>query len=171
MPKLKHRSLILIAGGVWLAVGVFLLILGLRLIIHEIKYPLLAEIGNRFSLIAACSKLTHGNRQNAVVAILTGALIIGHLKGRFVLSKSVLRQIQRIRSLPNPSSLRYLYSKGYYFLIGSMILLGIGMRFLPITPGTRGAVDVAIGSALINGALLYFRSLAAYALNANKKQG
>lgn len=164
MPKLKHRTLIMIAGGVWLAVGIFLLILGIRLILSEVKNPYLASIETRFSLIEAWSK-SFGSRQNAVVALLTGALLIGHLKGRFALAKSVKRQIARIRSLPNPASLQYIYSKGYYFLIGSMMLLGFIMRILPITSGTRGAIDVVIGSALINGAMLFFRSLSAYALN------
>jgi hypothetical protein len=43
-----------------------------------------------------------------------------------------------------------------------MVLLGLVIRFLPIPIDARGLVDVAIGSALINGAMLYFRVVKHY---------
>jgi hypothetical protein len=45
----------------------------------------------------------------------------------------------------------------YFLLIGSMILLGISLKWLPIAPEVRGVVDVAVGSSLINGSLQYLR--------------
>jgi hypothetical protein len=38
-----------------------------------------------------------------------------------------------------------------------MILLGLSMRFMPILIDVRGVIDVAIGFALLNGSMLYFR--------------
>ena len=38
-----------------------------------------------------------------------------------------------------------------------MVFLGISMRFLPLAQDIRGFVDLTIGAALMNGALLYFR--------------
>jgi hypothetical protein len=44
-----------------------------------------------------------------------------------------------------------------------MMALGLVFRFLPIPIDLRGLIDVAIGSALINGAMLYFRAARATA--------
>lgn len=85
-------------------------------------------------------------------------LVIGFIKGRFVLAKTVRRVVGRIAALPLPIRLKDAYSKSYWILIGSMVVLGMSFRFLPISVGARGIIDVAIGSALINGALLYFRA-------------
>ncbi len=76
----------------------------------------------------------------------------------FVLSKTVRRVVTRISSLPLPIRLKDAYSPAYWILIASMMALGMLFRFLPIPLDIRGIIDVAIGSALINGAMLYFRA-------------
>lgn len=154
MFKCSHRVLIIISGCVWLCVGIFLLSLGLHFILDTLQYKTFYQ--DRFSLIAVLSPFV-GNLQETALTLITLCLVVGYIKGRFVLAKSVKRQVLRILSLPNPTPLKYIYSKAYYILLGSMIGLGILMRFLPISLDTRGAVDLAIGAALINGALLYFR--------------
>ncbi|MFZ0565867.1 MAG: hypothetical protein WAM28_06760 [Chlamydiales bacterium] len=156
MLKYKHRTLVILAGMVWLLVGIFLLTLGIRLILYTISHPPLIFYPRRFSLLTSLSGY-FSSQYNGIVVVLSCCLFIGYLKGRFVLSKSVQRQVDRIFSLPNPAHLKYLYSKGYYILMGSMVCLGFLIRFFPIAPDTRGAVDVIIGSALINGSILYFR--------------
>jgi len=57
--------------------------------------------------------------------------------------------------LPNPVSIAKIYTWQYYVLLSSMVLLGVLVRFLPFD--IRGGVDIIIGSALINGATIYFR--------------
>lgn len=130
-----HKTFITLSGLVWLVVGVFLLMKGLSLITTE------QTIGE----------------QTAVLLISFG-LAIGFVKGRFVLRKTVKRVVDRINSLPQPIQVSQVYSKGYYLLIGGMILLGMSMRWLPIPIAIRGTVDIAIGFALMNGAILYFRA-------------
>jgi hypothetical protein len=39
-----------------------------------------------------------------------------------------------------------------------MMMLGMIFRYLPIPIDVRGFIDLAIGSALMNGAMLYFRA-------------
>jgi hypothetical protein len=102
---------------------------------------------------------TFGGKEQAAAALIVVCLFIGFLKGRFVLSKSALRVVTRIRSLPNPAPLTSVYSWQYCLLIGVMILLGMGIRFFGVSDDVRGIVDIAIGSALINGAMHYFRSI------------
>jgi hypothetical protein len=160
--------MIFLAGFIWLVIGGLLLWLGLQFILQTVQNPSLTQIPGQFSLSRFLARWTLDSAQAAMWIILL-ALSLGFLKGRVVLAKSVQRQIKRIESLPNPASLRYLYSKGYYLLIGSMILMGNIIRFLPITIDTRGALDATIGAALINGAMLFFRVCAQYGYN--KKRG
>lgn len=70
-------------------------------------------------------------------------------------SKSVQRSVSRILAFPNPTSLSKIYAPSYYLLLGSMVFLGFLVRFTP--QDVRGGVDIAVGAALIHGAMLYFR--------------
>lgn len=154
MLKLSHKTLIIISGLIWLAVGSFLLPLGLNFLLqavensrlHAENYPLL----NLFSKLAS-------NAENSVIIIIVIAMMIGYSKGRFVLGKSAIKGVERIRSFPNPTSLSNIYSAKYYILLALMIGLGMSMKYLGIPADVRGLIDVAIGSALINGAMIYFR--------------
>jgi len=138
--------------------GIFLLSMGLHFILETIHTPSLTQIVGRFSITNSLRHFISDPTQCVIVTI-TIALLLGFIKGKMALAKSVRRQVKRIESLPNPASVKYLYSKGYYLLIAFMMLLGMLMRFFPITIDTRGAIDIVIGSALINGAMLYFRTL------------
>ncbi|MCC5832958.1 MAG: hypothetical protein JJU12_07960 [Chlamydiales bacterium] len=157
--KFKHRTLIMIAGLVWFAIGISLLILGVRFILETMRTPIV--LPGKFSLLEIASTFI-SDRSNAVVLLLTFGLLLGFLKGRMVLGKTANRQVERILTLPNPANLKHLYTKAHYLLIALMIGLGVSLRHLPISLDTRGVVDVAVGSALMNGAMLYFRSAANY---------
>lgn len=154
MFKFSHRTLIAISGLVWFLVGIFLLSLGLHFILDTIQAN--SATSQHFSILAF-SNFMIGDIEHAALTVVTICLFIGYIKGRFVLSKSVKRQVLRILSLPNPANIKNIYSKGYYILLGSMIALGFVIRYLPISLDTRGAIDLTIGAALVNGALMYFR--------------
>jgi len=164
--RLKHQTLILLAGLSWLVIGALLLGLGILFILTALKQP--DFISGHFSILSFIERFVL-DRANAVIVTITIALMVGYLKGKKVLAQTVARQIKRINSLPNPGPLKYLYSKGYYLLIASMTLLGISLRFWPITLDTRGAIDLCIGSALVNGAVLYFRELSRRAYLAKRE--
>jgi len=143
----KHRVLIILSGTIWLGVGIFLLSLGTHLFLSP-------HNNTNFSLISSLS-IWIPNKHNLMLCVLCVCLLLGFLKGKFVLSRTVKRQVSRITS--RPPSFKNLYSRGYIILILCMIALGMILRSLPIAPDTRGAVDIAIGMALINGAVQYFR--------------
>ena len=159
--KFKHKTLIFLAGCVWLVIGILLLSLGIHFILDTVRNPALTYMPGRFSISRFIMKFVSDPTQSVIVMI-TLCLSLGYVKGKMVLGKSVRRQVKRIESLPNPARLKYLYSKGYYLLIGCMMLLGMVLKFFPITVDTRGAIDITIGSALINGAMLYFRICTSY---------
>jgi hypothetical protein len=149
MFKVSHPVLILISGCIWLAIGCFLLPLGLNFLVQSID-PNYAASRPLIDFIAPYSGLD----QAALVLVVVG-LAVGYLKGTKIFSKSVQSSVDRILTLSNPAPISQIYTKKYYILLSSMILLGVLVRFLP--NDIRGLVDVIIGSALINGAMMYFR--------------
>lgn len=159
--KFKHRTLIAVAGALWFVIGLFLLTLGIRFVMESVRDPSMLDKPGCFSILSLASYFV-SSLNNAVILLLTSALLLGYIKGKIALGKTVYKQIDRISGLPNPAKLKFLYTKGHYLLIALMIALGFSMRFLPITLDTRGFIDIAIGSALMNGALLYFRSAINY---------
>lgn len=151
MFKMSHAALIFLSGFVWLAVGCFLLPLGLNFIVDSLLKENAAQPHPVLNFLAPYV----GGIDSAALVWISFALFIGFLKGRKVFAKSVQRSVSRILTLPNPASLSKIYTPAYYILLGSMVLLGVLMRYT--TQDIRGGVDVAIGAALINGAMLYFR--------------
>lgn len=153
MLKLRHTTLIVISGLVWMGIGTFLMTLGLGLLLKGAGFE--SATGN-YPLIEAFARYLGGNEQ-AVLLLLVVCLTVGYFKGKFVLGKSAHRGMKRIRSFSNPTSLTNIYSGTYYILIAFMIGLGMSIKYLGLPHDIRGAVDVAVGSALINGAMIYFR--------------
>lgn len=147
--KFSHRTLILVSGGLWMAVGLYLLPLGTRFLIESGKFG-----GDHLYLMNFFNSLGVKGESAALILIALG-LAVGYGKSKAVFSKVVKKGVSHIRSLPQKASLTAVYTKKYLMLLGIMVLLGVAMRWCPLD--IRGFVDVAIGSALINGAVLYFR--------------
>jgi hypothetical protein len=147
--RINPRHGIIFSGCLWMLVGVFLLTKGL-------KYLVISAYGQSDGVIEALVKIT-GDRKQASLILMAAGLFAGFIKGRWVLVKTVKRVVAKISSLPNPAKISEIYSLGYVFLILGMVVLGISLKWLPIASSVRGFVDMAIGSALINGAMLYFR--------------
>lgn len=163
MFKVSHTFMIILSGLIWLAIGVMLMSMGLNFIVQSI----LAEnlmIMHR-PLIDFFEKIT-GGYDLAAILLIALALLIGFFKGKFVLKKTVGRTIARIRAMPNPAPLSQIYHKAYYLLIAVMLVLGFIVRLFPMD--IRGGVDVIIGSALINGSILYFRHACLLPKNCSK---
>lgn len=130
----KKMLLIVGSGAIWLGVGILLMAKGLPLIVHN-----------------------HLKTQNTGLLLISIGLLVGFIKGRWVLSKTVERVVRRIIMLPPGFSYKDVYGRRYLALLASMIMLGLLLKWLPIPVDVRGTVDIVIGSALINGAFLYFR--------------
>lgn len=157
--KLQHSTLVFLSGLIWFFVGVFLLPLGLNLITGaaQQKTSDSSSVIATYPIMDNISSYVGGRDQVALLLIALG-LALGYSKGKYVLGKSARQGIARIISLPNPSSVWRIYTAKYYLLLGSMVLLGIMIKVFQLSPDIRGFVDVTIGAALINGALVYFRS-------------
>lgn len=134
---------IILSGSVWLIVGGFLLSMGLYLLI---LHP------------------SSQNQEFKMLLVFLG-LVLGFIKGRFILSKTVQKVVKKVLFIAEPISFFQVYPPIYLGLIAGMMFLGMGLKWLEIAPYIRGIIDTAVGFALINASILYFQS--AYAL---KKQ-
>lgn len=152
--KLSHAKLITLSGLVWFGIGIYLLQLGLNLLFGGIHSPDLST--SSYPLLRSLSPYT-GSVEAAAITLLVAALFIGYYKGRYVLGKSAQKGADRIRSFSNPAPLYYIYSYKYYLLLGGMVALGISIKYMGLSNDVRGVIDAIIGSALINGAMIYFR--------------
>jgi hypothetical protein len=144
------RKWIVISGLSWLVIGSYLMVKGLKWI------TLAMALGESPRLLRYFSQLAGSLQQGALVLICL-SLLVGFIKGRMVLSKTVSRVVARFRSEKAPIRFANAYDRKYFIILGSMMGLGLLFRFLPIACDIRGGIDVIIGSALINGAMLYFR--------------
>lgn len=150
--RVSHSTLVFLCGFLWLGIGCYLLPLGLNFIIGALLLENIAEPRPVLNFLAPYV----GGVEPAALIWIAFALLVGYAKGRKVFAKSVKRTVDRIVTLPNPVSVVYMYAPVYYILLASMVGLGIAMKWTP--QDVRGGVDIVIGSALIQGALLYFRS-------------
>lgn len=149
--KCSRVTLGWISGLVWLGVGISLFVLGVNLLTAHLvtadgSYPLIDLVSPYF-----------GGTEQATVVLIALALYFGFLKGKHVLGKSARQGIARLRTLPNPVSIAKIYSAKYYVLLGAMILMGMSLKYTGIPSDLRGFIDLIVGTALIQGALIYFR--------------
>lgn len=149
--KCSRATLGRISGLVWLAVGFFLFTLGVNLLtahltVVEGSYPFIDLVAPYF-----------GGNEQATVVLVAIALYVGYLKGKHVLGKSARQGVSRLQTLACPVSITKIYSAKYYILLGLMICLGLTLKYTGIPSDLRGFIDLTIGTALIQGALIYFR--------------
>lgn len=149
MLQLSHNKMAIFSGAIWMTIGIFLLQLGLNLLFQPIAVGTSTPLFNILS--------TYISPSEAAIFITVLGLYIGFLKGKYVLTKTANRTLNQIRMLPNPAPLHKMYDRKYYILLGIMITLGMSIKYMGIPNDVRGAIDVIIGSALINGAVHYFR--------------
>ena len=154
--KYSHRTWIVISGLIWLAVGVLLLTKGLVYTVGSVT-----TLNEPSAVLSFVLNFT-GTVEQAALFLISLGLLVGFVKGRYVLVKTVRRVVHRILAQGSPIHWKDVYSRGYYTILFSMMLLGMLFKWLPIGLVVKGFIDVAIGSALINGALLYFREAMAY---------
>ena len=161
--QLKHSQLLAISGAVWLCIGTFLLNLGINFIMRGWTFVGFSSDGYS-SLFLKLSALI-GDNGSTCATLIAFAMLLGYVKGNFVMKKTALGTFTRISALPNPAPLSKLYTKANYILVAGMMGLGLLMKVSGLTYDIRGFVDTAVGIALIQGAVHHFR----FAWTAHKK--
>lgn len=148
---LSFFLLMLLSGLLWLGVGFFLLAKGLGLLVLASQIPSVSP-----SLVNFFSSFL-GSREMGVVGLIAGSMIVGGLKGRMVLGKTAKKVIAKARALKEPIPITTVFGLKYLVLIGLMMGLGIFLKYLHLPSEVMGCIDVAIGTALIQGSIFYLR--------------
>ncbi len=152
--RVSKQMAILFSGAVWLGVGFMLLSKGLILLVTATtatdSLPWLEQTMHFI-----------GDKQQSALFLISLGLLVGFIKGRMILIKTVKRVVHRIMSLPDPLLITQMYDKKYLILLCLMMAMGMSLKRLHLPSDILGTIDVAIGSALINGSLLYIRHLVA----------
>ena len=150
--RVGHIAGVVIAGSVWFIIGCLLTFKGLFLTVTSMisfqkgGHPLMDWLYQFFHHV-----------EKSATCLVFVAVFLGMLKGRFVLAKTVKKFVARILLIPSPLSFKDLFPGRYVILIASMMSLGMLLKVLPITDDVRAFIDLGVGSALINGAFLYFK--------------
>lgn len=155
MLKFSHAKMITFSGLVWFVIGFYLLELGLSLLVGNLNVGSDVTRESHPLLHALAPYL--GSIEMTALALVVVALLIGYLKGRYVLGKSAKRGADRLKAMDSPIHITKIYSPTYYLLLGGMVCLGISIKYFGLSNDIRGWIDVIIGSALINGAMIYFK--------------
>lgn len=151
MFKFSHRVLITLSGALWLAMGFYLMPLGINFLIKSGQ-----EREGHFYLLNSLNSMGISTESAALILIAFG-LAIGYGKSRMIFSKAVKRGVAHIRTLPEKASIASVYTPKYLLLLSIMVLLGLSMKWLKVPLDIRGFIDIAVASALINGSMMYFR--------------
>ena len=135
------QRLLQVAGLIWIIVGLFLIYRGSGL------YNLAVIEQNT-------------GKETLIISVILG-VVIGIIKGKFVLSKTALRNRNRINQLVPPISIHQIFSGAFYGLIAGMMVLGFLLREFNAYLG--GYVVVAsiycgIGMALIAASSVYWKN-------------
>jgi hypothetical protein len=136
--KVKPKHLLGLAFFLWLSGGIMLTLLGFDRLNDPAVHPDIMLLG-----MAGLA-----------------AVVIGMAKGKFVLSKTSRKNIERIQALSEPQRPVHVYSTRSWIVVALMVLISILLNTLPgIDLFWRGLVNLAIGFALIISSLDYLRVL------------
>lgn len=86
------------------------------------------------------------------------AFIIGMAKGRFVLSKTSQRNIERLEAMSEPQRPLAVYSLRSWMMIAIMVGISIALNFTGLSLLWRGVINLAIGAALAMSSLAYLKA-------------
>ncbi len=119
-PGASPRTHLFCASMLWTTVGFFLLYRGISYLVRGQVLPL------------------------AIFGI-----ILGSLKSRFILNKSAIRGVERIKKFGDNTCIGAVYSWKTWLLVLAMMLLGLVIRSSSISPAVIGTVITAIGWSLL----------------------
>ncbi len=136
--KLAPQRLKLLAFAIWMIGG---------LMLGGIGYQRLMDPANTLT--------------NGVYITLALAAVIGIIKGKFVLGKTVKKNIVRIDAMTEPHKPIHVYSKASWIIISVMVLIAVSLNsgWIPVNLAIRGAINIGIGLALIVSSFSYLSSL------------
>lgn len=86
-----------------------------------------------------------------------GAVLLGWVKGRFLLSRTSRRNLRRLRALDAPLRPVQVYPARSWGLIALFMLAGMSLGWIGAPMVWRGALSVAVGLGLVLSSFAYVR--------------
>lgn len=126
--------------------------IGLRLLSKGMMYFSLAhQSGDYFVSVSSPLK------ENLFSIWISISLLLGWIKGKFILTKSVDRMVRHIVSFDEPLKWKSLFPKSFFMVMFAMMLLGLSLKHLPLSDYIKGGMDTTIATALLYGAWIFYR--------------
>jgi hypothetical protein len=130
--KFAPSQLKTLAFSIWMAGGVVLLMLGVTRLMQA---PETAPLTMALTCLAAVA--------------------IGFAKGKFVLTKTAQKNVDRLETMAQPHKAIHVYSGRSWMMIGLMVLISLALNLGQVPLMIRGAVNLGIGLALIVSSFVY----------------
>lgn len=146
--KLTYSKAISICGFLWFFIGYKIIMKGI--VFFNELYAMQKFTENQLSFFIGCS------------------LFLGFIKGKFILTKSADRTIRHIVSFEEPLKIRNIIPKTFLVVMVFMMSLGMLLKYSHIPYLYRGIIDFTVGSALIIGAMHFFKK--AYMIKLSMKK-
>jgi hypothetical protein len=86
------------------------------------------------------------------------ALAIGFGKGKFVLAKTSLKNIERLNQFNEPQKPIAVYSLRSWIMIALMVSISVALNIFQVENIVRGPINLGIGFSLIISSLAYLKS-------------
>ena len=137
---MNKQQLTQVAGVIWIIVGVFLIYRGSSL------YNLAITEQNT-------------SKETIIISLFLG-IVLGIIKGKFVISKTARRNCDRINRLTPPLKIHNIFSGPFYGFIAGMMALGFLLRAFNTHIGgyvVVAAIYCGIGMALIAASYVYWK--------------
>ena len=128
---IQKKQLIIIAGLLWLVVGIMLI---------NLARVWLVDYEGRYSWV-----------------FVSAGLLLAVIKYFLVFAKMADRNFERINSMGARIPLYYLYTPATYIIIVVMMAAGIIARKTALPRECLGSIDIAIGLGLVFATIRYFR--------------
>jgi hypothetical protein len=137
--QLQPRQLMWLAFSIWITGGVFLMVRALQFW-QQLPPEAAPDPGLWLGVVAASAA-------------------VGMAKGRFVLNKTSQRNIDRLRALAVAQRPYRVYSVRSWVMIALMVMISLSLTLFNAPLLWRGAVNLAVGLALVTSSLAYLRAL------------
>lgn len=134
--RLRPSALRRLAFGLWLAGGLLMLVRG------------------AWRFAEARTATPPGLLFGAIAA----AILVGWVKGRFILSRTSRRNIARLDAIEVPLRPVQVYTVRSWGLIALFVLAGLSLGWMGAPLLWRGAVGVAVGLGLVLSSFAYVRA-------------
>jgi len=154
--KISKKVAVLLSFVLWFCIGTMLLYKGMNYLYEAMIYQTVTR--SQQPVLGFLARLL-GSMDYALLGMVFVSAFFGYIKGYVALRKGADRLISRISPYGGKVPLSVVFPKWYVALIGGMMLLGMGIKYLPITSDIRGMIDTAVGFALLNGSTFFLKHL------------